>query len=418
MDKEISPEIINKRRHKRLVAAVAGGIAFCALIALLMTIGGRSVSGRDIKLATADRGTIDGTISATGQVVSAFEQTITSPIASRIMEVYARSGDTLEPGTPLLLLDLEQTRSELEALTSQRRIKELEMERSRVDLDTRLSDLEMQLKVKEMTVSRLAADLVNERRLDSLGSGTGEKVRQAELAYNTGVLELSQLRKQLEGSRRAAEASLDVNRLDIAIAGNIISDKQRTLDEAKLLSPRAATLTFIADEIGRQVGAGERLAVIADLEHFKVEGQIADKYANDMTIGQRVTVVSGKKKIEGVVTNIRPSSAGGVVSFSVSLPDDASASLRPGLRTDLYVMTDVMDDCVRIPRSSYYQGPGQYDLWVMTRGADVLERRSVMLGQGGTEFVEVREGIEAGEQVALVVPDNLPPSAKKLKIKN
>ena len=166
------------------------------------------------------------------------------------------------------------------------------------------------------------------------------------------------------------------------------------------------------------MGAGERLAVIADLEHFKVEGQIADKYANNMTIGQRVTVVSGKTKINGVITNIRPSSAGGVVSFSVSLPDDASAFLRPGLRTDLYVMTDVMDDCVRLPRASYYQGPGQYDVWVAVDGGRSLEKRSILLGQGGTEFVEVKDGISAGEQVALMFPDNIPGSARKLKIKN
>ncbi len=417
MDKEISPEIRRRARRKRIIIASAAAAAFIVVICYLTTLGGRTVNSRDIRLASADRGTIDAAISATGQVVPAFEQTITSPIASRIMEVYARSGDTLSAGTPLLLLDLEQTRGELDALTSQRRIKELEMERSRVDLATRLSDLEMQVKVKEMTVSRLAADLVNERRLDSLGSGTGEKIRQAQLAYDTGVLELAQLRKQLEGSRRAADASLDVNRLDISIASATIADKQRTLDESKLLSPRAATLTFIVDEIGRQVGAGERLAVIADLEHFKVEGQIADKYANDMTVGQRVVVVSGKSKIDGVVTTIRPSSAGGVVSFSVSLPDDAGSRLRPGLRTDLYVMTDVKDDCTRIPRSGYYQGPGRYDLWIATDGATRLERREVTLGEGGTEYVEVKEGIAPGEEVAIVVPSDIPSAAKKLKIK-
>lgn len=417
MDKEISPEIRRKARRKRLAIAAGCLAAFILFIVFLSTLGGRSVDSRDIRLARADRGTVDASISATGLVVPAFEQTITSPISSRIIEVYARSGDTLVEGTPLLLLDLEQTRNELMALTSQQRIKELEMEKNRVELSTRISDMEMQLKVKEMTISRLAADLVNERRLDSLGSGTGEKVRQAELAYNTGLLELDQLRRQLDGARLTAGATMDVNQLDLTVFGTTIAEKQRTLDDAKLLSPRAATLTYIADEIGRPVSKGEKLAVIADLAHFKVEGQIADNYANRLTIGQRVAVLSGRERSEGTITNIQPSSAGGTVTFTVSLADNAASSMRPGLRTDLYVMTDVKSDRLRIPRAPYYRGAGKYDMWVATPDGARLEKRIVTLGEGGTEYVEVVAGIRQGEEVAILVPDDIPSSASRLKIK-
>ena len=55
-----------------------------------------------------------------------------------------------------------------------------------------LNYLEMQAKVKEMDVNRLHAEVINERRLDSIGSGTGERVREAEFAYETGRLQLEQ----------------------------------------------------------------------------------------------------------------------------------------------------------------------------------------------------------------------------------
>ena len=42
----------------------------------------------------------------------------------------------------------------------------------------------------------MEVELRNERYLDSLGSGTTDKVRQAELNFNTGKLELEQLRQQ------------------------------------------------------------------------------------------------------------------------------------------------------------------------------------------------------------------------------
>ena len=55
-----------------------------------------------------DSGSIDVSITASGRVVPAFELTITSPISSQILEVYAHSGDTVDVGTPLMRLDLEQ----------------------------------------------------------------------------------------------------------------------------------------------------------------------------------------------------------------------------------------------------------------------------------------------------------------------
>lgn len=59
---------------------------------------------------------------------------------------------------------------------------------------TFLTNLEMKIKAKEMSVERLKTETDNERRLDSIGSGTGDRVREAELAYKTAVLELDQLR--------------------------------------------------------------------------------------------------------------------------------------------------------------------------------------------------------------------------------
>ena len=42
----------------------------------------------------------------------------------------------------------------------------------------------MQIKVSAMKLSRMKVELRNEHYLDSLGAGTTDKVRQAELSYN------------------------------------------------------------------------------------------------------------------------------------------------------------------------------------------------------------------------------------------
>lgn len=388
-----------------IIKTAIGALAIAGVVtAATLFFGGGTVSRHDLQMAQADRGILESAISASGRVVPAFEQTITSPIESRIVEIYATAGDTLEPGTPLLRLDLQGEERELATLIDQHSIKRLEREQARVNSRTHISDLEMQLKVKEMTVDRLRASVENERRLDSLGSGTGEKVRQAQLAYDTGRLELEQLRTQLCGERDVAAAAAAVIDLDLSVFESSIAEKRRTIDDARLLSPRSATLTYIADEIGRRVAPGEKLATIADLRHFKIAGQVADTYADRLTAGQRAIVTLGRERVEGVVSGIEPSSTGGVVTFSVRLLNESNPRMRPGLATDIYVMTQVKDSVVRIPRGSYYQGPGPYDMWIVDSGGNTLVRRSVRLGDSNFDYVEVVSGIAPGETVALTAP--------------
>ncbi len=192
MDRQIPNS--ERRKTKRNKIIKIGGIAI-AVIAGAIGLGSMmraSVAASDLTIGTADTGTIDVTVTGTGTVAAAFEEIITSPINSRIVEVYCRAGDSVKASTPLLRLDLQSTENEVNQLSDQISMKNHELDQHRVYSDTLLTVLAMQVKVKEMTLSRLEAELRNERYLDSIGSGTGDGVRQADLAVKPGRLELEQ----------------------------------------------------------------------------------------------------------------------------------------------------------------------------------------------------------------------------------
>ena len=359
-----------------------------------------SVSRKDLLFSTADMGTIETSVTGQGSVVPAFEEIINSPISSRVVEIYCKPGDTVEAGTPLLRLDLQNTESDYGKLADQIEMKRYELEQQRINNDTRLKDLALQIKVKEMSVDRQAVELRNERYLDSLGSGTGERVRQAELAYNTGRLELRQLREKLVNERQVAEASMSVKQLDISIAEKNMLEKQRTLDDARVCAPRNATLTYINDQIGQKVSEGERIAVISDLSRFKVDGELPDSYADKISVGSKAMVRIGQEKLPGRVSNITPLSRNGVIAFSVSLDDPSDARLRSGLQADVYIMNAIMDDVVRIANPSFYSGAGLYQVFVAD-GDDRLEQREVCLGNCNYDYVEVVSGISPGERIVI-----------------
>ena len=416
MDREIPKEERRRERNKKLIRYGVAGVAGVVVLSVLISLMRTGVKEKDLVFSTVDQGTIEVSVSASGKVVPAFEEIINSPINTRILEVYKKGGDSVDVGTPILKLDLQSAETEYKKQLDEEQMKRYQLEQLEVNNSTYLSDLEMQVKVSEMKLNRMEVELRNERYLDSLGSGTTDRVHQAELNFKTGKLELEQLRQQLANERKVKAADLKVKQLEYEIFRKSLAETKRTLDDAQVRSPRKAILTYINNQIGAQVGEGTQIAVISDLSHFKVEGEIADTYGDRVAAGGRAIVKIGSEKLEGQVSSVTPLSKNGVISFTVQLEDDSHRRLRSGLKTDVYVMNAVKEDVLRVANASYYVGRGEYDLFVRD-GEGQLVKRKVQLGDSNFEYVEVVSGLKPGDQV--VVSDMSQYKNKnKLKLKD
>ena len=393
MDREIPKEVRDKERKKMLIKYGVIGVAGIVCIALLISFMRSSVNRKDLVFSEVDTGIIEVSVSASGKVVPAFEEIINSPINTRIVEVYRKGGDSVDVGTPILKLDLQSTETEYKKLLDEEQMKRYQLEQLKVNNNTYLSDLAMQVKISAMKLNRMEVELRNERYLDSLGSGTTDKVRQAELNFNTGKLELEQLRQQYANEKEVKAADLKVKELEFNIFAKSLAEMKRTLDDAQIRSPRKAILTYINNQVGAQVPQGTQVAVISDLSHFKVEGEIADTYGDRVAAGGRAIVKIGNEKLEGIVSSVTPLSKNGVISFTVQLVEDNNKRLRSGLKTDVYVMNAVKEDVMRIANASYYVGRGEYELFVQDSDNEIIKRK-VQLGDSNFEYVEVVSGLQ------------------------
>ena len=400
MDREIPKEVLKKERNKQIMKYGGIGAAMVVCATLLLSFMQSGVKRKDLIVSTVDKGTIEVSVSASGRVVPAFEEIINSPIHSRILEVYGKGGDSVEVGTPILKLDLQSTQTAYNKLLDEEQMRRYQLEQLRINNETQLSNMAMNIKVSAMELNRKEVELRNERYLDSIGSGTTDKVRQAELAYNRGKLELEQLRQQFENEQKVKAADLKVKELEFNIFAKELAEMKRTLEDAQIRSPRKAILTFINNQVGAQVSQGEQVAIISDLSHFKVEAEIADAYGDRVAAGGRAIVKVGSEKLEGIISSVTPLSKNGVISFSVQLNNDSHKRLRSGLKTDVYVMNAVKEDVMRVANSSYYVGRGEYNLFVLD-GDDQLVKRKVQLGDSNFEYVEVISGLQPGDQVVV-----------------
>lgn len=400
MDRQIPIEEIKRRRKKNFLRIAIASVAVVAIILTFTSLSRNSVKRDQLKIAVVDCGDIEPSVAASGIVVPSIEEMIICPINSQILEVLHHSGDAVEAGTPLLRLDTQSAQIDYQKSVDQLQMQQSQFERLKINNRTYLDDLSMKVKVAAMKLDRLEAELRNERYLDSLGSGTHDKVKEAEFSCKTSRLELEQLRQQLSNEKLIKAADEREKQLEINIASRNLAEIKRTLDDAAIRSPRNAIITYIMDEVGAQVSQGNKIAVVSDLSHFKINGSIADIYSEYVTAGGKVTVKIGNDNLIGTIGSVTPLSKDGKISFTVNLAEDNHQRLRSGLKADVHVVNSIKENVLRLPNSNYYVGPGEYTLFVFN-GDDTLVPRIVHLGECSYDKVEVIDGLNAGDHVVI-----------------
>ena len=123
MDRNIPKEEILKRKRVKLIKIAAGVVVVAALFYVLAIFLRSGISESDIEIATVDKGTIEVSVSANGKVVPLFEEVITSPVSSKVLEVYKKPGDILKKGDAILRLDLEATQTEFNRIKNEMEMK-------------------------------------------------------------------------------------------------------------------------------------------------------------------------------------------------------------------------------------------------------------------------------------------------------
>ncbi|MEA5128660.1 MAG: HlyD family efflux transporter periplasmic adaptor subunit [Proteiniphilum sp.] len=399
MDRKIPKDVLLKEKRKRWIKYGTVILSSIVVIAVIISLLRDSIPLKNIQLSSVDKGTIEVTVSASGKVMPAFEETVIAPIESRIMKVHKRAGDSVNVGTPLLQLDLQSIETDYRKMLDELQMRQYRIEQQRIKNSSTLSDMQMQLKVNDMQIDKMAVEVVNEKYLDSIGAGTTDKVREVEIKYNVAKLEQEQAHKKLENDRKVADAELRVQELELEIFRKTLAETKRILEDAQIRSPRKAILTYINNQVGARVGQGTEVAILSDLSQFRIDGEIADSYGDRISVGSKSVVRVGSDELTGVVSNVTPLSKNGVIQFTVQLDDPDNSRLRSGLRTDVYVMNAVKDDVLRIDNGSYYSGPGTYELFVLS--GSTLEKRKVRLGESNYQYVEVISGLEPGDRAVV-----------------
>ena len=271
--------------------------------------------------------------------------------------------------------------------------------------------------------------------VESVRVNLGQKVKQGELLAVIASQQISDQRSELAASERRVELARTTFQRERQLWQDKISAEQdyllarQTLQEAEIalnnarqkmnaLSGSAVLVggnryelraPFAGVVVEKHLGVGEVVSetsaafTLSDLSQVWVTFGVFPKDLNKVQVGRPVKVSSTEMgtDVMGTVAYVGnllgEQTRTAMVRVNVPNPDD---SWRPGLFVAVQVATDTYSAAVTVPVEAIQTVEDKPSLFVRT--AEGFATRHVELGVSENGFVEVRQGLEAGAQVAAV----------------
>ncbi len=301
--------------------------------------GGGGPPGMPVEVAVARRDTVVDEIRATGEIEALQSIELRPEVDGRLVEILVREGAEVEAGTPLLKVDDAELKAQVARLEAERDLARQALRRTRELL--------------------------------------------AQNASSEADLELA------EANARSSEAQLDLTQL--------------RLDRTVVRAPFSGLVGERFVSLGDYVTNSTRLLTLQTVDPQRAVFQVPERYARRLSVGQEVTfavaAVPGAEFL-GRVDFVDPvvQLPSRTITVKAEVPN-RRRELKAGMFIEARLATDVRSDAVVVPEDAILPLQNATFVWVVAEGA--ATRRQVDLGVRKPGFVEIRSGVEVGEQVVV-----------------
>lgn len=395
-------EIVRKRIDPRLI--VAGVALLVVILAALFwayapRAGTQAIAADRATVSNVTKGVFEDFLPVRGRATPLVTVYLDAVEGGRVEKLYVEDGATVVKGQLLAELsnaDLQLStlarQTEVEQQLNNMRSQELALAQTRLnnerdavqaELDTakaqRLYDLQRPLADKGFVAGRVIRDTADELAYQRKRSEVLRRTRATDERLQSS--QLAQLRQ-----------ASDSLRLGLGIA-------RSSLDQLKLRAPVSGQLTAFSIQLGESMRQGERLGQIDSPGRNKLVADVDEFYLGRVAQGQRASVEQDGRRYALKVAKIYPQVKNGVFIVDLVFTGGEPASLQRGQTLQARLTLSDPAPAKLIPNGSYYNDTGGNWVFVVAADGRSAEKRNVRLGRRNADFIEVLDGLDAGERV-------------------
>lgn len=331
-------------------------------------------------------------VESVGSLFPYEEVTVSSEVEGKVEQVLVDVGDRISKGQPLVKV----SPAELQLTFEQQRAT-LQQARARLGLTETGDDLKDVRAAAE--VKKAAADLADAE----------QKYKRAKTLYEQGLVPRQSF-DEAESRYNAARAAYDlsvqaVENLKAQLAQSRASTAlaQKKVNDSIIRAPFAGQIKERTVTQGQYLKVQTPVMIIVNVDPLRVRLKVPEKMAAWVHTGQEVTVsveAYAGRTFKGKITRINPSVDQQTRSFEVeALIENNGGDLKPGFFVKASIPSSNVVGALLVPQEALLYVYGVYKVFVIE--GNTLKEKEVKIGDRSGEEVEIIEGINEGERIAI-----------------
>jgi HlyD family secretion protein len=397
------PAILRRKKLRRALFAAVGVLALVAVsIALArMEPAAPSVERATVLIDTVKRGSIVRQVRGLGTLVPEDTRWLPSTTDGRVERILLRPGAQVGPDTVILEMSNPQVAQEALGARLALQSAEAALESLRVQLDN-------ELLTQQSLAAALDAEFEQARMQAEADEALAKEKLISDITRKKSRINADSLKKRLAfetqrlaSARRSIDARVRVQQAAVDQARAVSALQASRLAALKVRPGFSGVLQQVPVDVGQRVGSGVNLARVADPARLKAELKIAETQAKDIEVGQSAEIDTRNGIISGVVSRKDPAAANGTVTVDVSLTGELPRGAVPDLSVDGTIQLERLDNILYVGRPSLGQEDSTVGLFKLTSASGDASRAQVALGRSSVNAIEVKSGLNEGDQVVL-----------------
>lgn len=211
--------------------------------------------------------------------------------------------------------------------------------------------------------------------------------------------------QRLAFATNSASAQLAVQQAESEKLRAMLALKQRQVANLQVRAGIPGVLQQTGDreplQTGQRVSPAATLAKVVAPTQLRADVRIPETQARDILHGQKATIDTRNGIVTGRVQLIDPSVQNGTVRVEVHLEGPLPKGARPDLSVEGTIELERLADVVYVGKPVQGQEDSTAQLFKVTNGGKEAQRVPVKLGRSSVSFIEIRDGLQPGDQIIL-----------------
>lgn len=318
----------------------------------------------------------------------------------------APEGSEVEAGQPVLRFDPSELQRKLQETMAERDAAATELEKSQVDLERTLRDMELQLAQARARArrARLETDVPE-------GLRAAKELTEARLDRDLAAHEVTSLEQRLDLERRAGDAQVTALREKRDRAEQRVAEMQEYIERMTVKAARAGTVIYVTDwrgdkkKVGDEVWQARKVLQIPDLTRMQATGQVDEADSGRLAVGQPVSLhldahpdTEYRGRVAEIARAVNRKDRGNPlkqVELTIALEQTDTERMRPGMRFQGEIEVERADGVLLAPAAAVRS----------TAAGPVALRRTLLgservvpeVGRRNDDWVEILGGLEEGQ---------------------